>query len=160
VKTPPPEKTELDQLEQKAIVLDNAVAADNAAPDPGLPPSEIEVAPSVNAEFHLLFKQAIGLLVLGVSSKYGFVRQHYTPQAVDEIAAAMIGLADEYGIDLQAWIGEGGGKLMAWVRLSMACGLPLLGCLEAFRQQAKEQGKEPPGETPQEVPPASPAMEG
>ncbi len=125
--------SDLDVLERQAQQLDAEIADSNAIPDPALEQSA-QIAAG-NAQFQVLIKQALGMIVVGASVKYPFIREHYTPAQVEEITAAFIALCDEYGIDLSTWLGTGGGKMTAWIRLIMAAGLPLLGILGAIKDQ-------------------------
>lgn len=141
--------SELDALEIQAGALDTELAQENAIPDPSA--GQAEQVAAGNQQLQPLLKQTLGMLVLAASSSYPFVRQHYTPAVVDEIASSIIALCDEYAIDLQSWMGQGGGRMQAWIRLALAAGLPLLGCLAALRQQKQAQAPEPPqgeGSTP------------
>lgn len=138
--------SDLDTLESQAAALDADIAAGNAIPDPA-----VEQAAQIaagNAPFQPLLKQVIGIVVVGASAKWPAIREHYTPAAVDEIAASIVALCDEYAIDLQQWLGQGGGKLQAWLRLAMAAGLPLLGVLSALKAPSPAPVRDVPADTP------------
>lgn len=142
---------ELDNLEHHAAAIDAEIAANNTAPDPAaVQAQQIAVG---NSQYQQLIRQCLGMLVVASSMPYPVVREHYTPEAVNEIAEAIIAICDEYGIALQTWIGEGGGKLQVWVRLAMAAGVPLMGVLASLKQQ-QEKTVENTAENPPEVAPA------
>ena len=142
--------SDLEQLEQQALILDQEVAQDNSIPDQQA--AQAQILSLGNSQYQQLLKQCLGIIVVGASVPYPIVRDHYTPEVVNEIAAAIIAICDEYGISLQQWLGVGGGKMQAWLRLIMAAGLPAVGLLAAIKQQSEAQGSNNPtndlGENP------------
>lgn len=147
----------LDILEQQAAALDAEIAADNTINDPA-----IEQAAQIaagNAQFQPLIRQGLGMIVVMASQPYPFIRDHFTPQTVDNEACVLVKLADDYAIDLSAWLGQGGGRVMLWVEVIMAFGLPLMGCWASY-QQFKANPQRAGVEVPVEPPETTPAMEG
>ncbi len=133
----------IDHISKEASALDAEIAAANQIPDLEAEQAQaaaIQIAEG-NARFHPVLKQVLGLLVVGANSVYPFVREHYTPAQVEAIASSIIKICDEYGLDMERFVGKGGGKLMAWLELAMVAGLPLFGCIEAQKAAKKRPEK-------------------
>lgn len=146
-----------DVLEHQAAALDAEIAADNTIPDPAI--EQAEQIAAGNAKFQPMIRQGLGMVVVLASQPYPFIRDHFTPQTVDNQASVLVKLADEYALDMSAWLGQDGGRVMLWVEVVMAFGLPLMGCWAAY-QQSKHTPRASGVEVPVEHPETTPAMEG
>lgn len=106
------------RMEAKAAQLDAGIEAENNFSE------AIEPAASINAAFKPVILKALGFVAGLANSQIPLVTAVFNKQANENIADAMVNVANIEGIDLQALFGDPNSRMGAWVALAIAVGLP------------------------------------
>jgi len=127
---------ELDQLELEGAFIDGqASSAEFTASEP-LP------MPSLNEHFRPAIVQFLNFGVGLVNSRITFFSQHFTPQSIEDIASAIVNVADIEGLDLKAVFGDPNGRIGCWIALCISVGVPAVSFYYAFKEHtAAQKGK-------------------
>jgi hypothetical protein len=143
--------SDLDQLKNEAVAIDQVSNGEmTQGQGEGLGQSDEVV--SLNVAVKPMIIQFMGFGVGFVEQKYPFTGQYYNQVAIENIANAMIKVADKKGFDLNKVFGDPDSDWGVWIQLAMAVGIPTFGFYMAVKEAKKPAEPEVPTvETPVDI---------
>lgn len=139
------DEQDLKQLELEAAAIDASATGQEFTEQ-----AAIEL-PSVNESYRGAIMQFLGFAVGLVNERVIFTRQHFTPDALDNIASSLIKVADVEGLDLNKLLGDPNSRIGAWLSLAFAVGMPSFTFWLAIQEYKKQQQVKPETSAPGEA---------
>jgi hypothetical protein len=128
--------SDLDQLKSEAVAIDQ-VSNGEVTQGQGEGLSQSDEVVSLNMAVKPMIVQFMGFSVGFVEQKYPFAGQYYNQMAVENIANAMIKVADKKGFDLNKVFGDPDSDWGVWIQLAMAVSIPTFGFYMAVKETKK-----------------------
>lgn len=107
---------------------------------------------SLNASYRGAILKFLGFAVGIVNERVSFTRQHFTGEALENIADSLIKVADVEGLDLNKLIGDPDSRIGAWFALAFSIGMPSFTFWLALQEYKKQTPAEPKPEPKQPAP--------
>lgn len=133
------QKTDFDALQAEAAAIDAELNNTEFAAPPAA------AAASINENFRPAITKFLSFVVGFVNEKIPFTAQHFTGQAIDDIASSLIKVADIESVDLNKLIGDPNSRLGAWLTLAVAIGMPSFTfylAIQEYKKQASDRAAE------------------